>query len=154
MRVAISSGDPRTFGILWCPYLCTPGHHRIAVDVYSPMERGAARAGLGRVRGWVPDHCGPDNEDKYYVPCDTDYESIYCPVVTGCNPEGGFLVQLWTAGWSAYNIQSAAIMGGRAGRKCPDLDVDNVWTDYLHSGATDGMQHARLEGSINVPEDQ
>lgn len=103
MKVGVSADQPRTCGILWCPYLCTPGKHIITVDIWSPFQRGAIRSKLGRVRGWVPDHgCGPDNDDKHFVPCDTDYESPYCPVLTGCNSAGGMYVQLWTAGWGGY----------------------------------------------------
>lgn len=116
------------------------------------------RSGLGRVRGWVPDHgCGPDDEDKNYVACDTDYESIYCPVLTNCNSAGGMYVQLWTAGWGDYQVLDADIMLGRAGRKCFQLsDADSpevIWKEYL-VGQRELMQHVRLQGKIKVAADQ
>ena len=151
MRIAITDDGPLTTGMLWCPYLLSAGHHHIKVEISSPMRQGAHAADLGRVRGWVPGYCGPDDPDKHYVPCGTNYESIYCPVLTGCNGQGGLYATLWVAGWdrgAKAKILDSGFIGGATSRNPAGLPEGGL-VEYLSGGGS-----AILEGDVEVDPDQ
>lgn len=121
VRVACTSHQPATTGMIWCPYLLAEGRHEIKVEIMSPLKRGPRGAGQNAVRGWVEGYCeeGPYDCDKRtdpaiavdcvadpakYATTDEDAPgpefSVPCPRLTDMNPGGGMFVTAWHAGWT------------------------------------------------------
>lgn len=173
LSVDVTGDRPLNTVMCWCPYLLAPGEYDVHVNIYSPMLRGAVAENQGAVRGWVPDYgcetqypvptplsCAADLT-KYLIACDND-GTEQCPRLTGCNPAGQAVFQLWTAGWtdeknSPVKMHDTGALKGRSGF-IPEAKVGWEYLIdpalYIYDPVSGQPEHIKLVGKIKVNENQ